>query len=183
MAYSDNTTQATAITTGQIDWAADYIPNAQSTYLNRSPDNHYWVPEAGSDGLVGALVGVDVTVTLDVGFEEVGFEVVVADEELDGGLADPVVVGAVVVVTGDVVVVVVVVVGVVVVVEVSDVRYEVVVVVVVRDDEDSVVVDVAAASAGAFTASVAGAGTWVGGVGVVVGTSPWAFGSTETPAA
>jgi peptide/nickel transport system substrate-binding protein len=55
VAYSDNTTQANAITEGQIDWAADYIPNAQTTYLNRSQDNHYWVPEAGSDGLIPNL--------------------------------------------------------------------------------------------------------------------------------
>jgi peptide/nickel transport system substrate-binding protein len=55
VAYSNNETQANAITEGQIDWAADYIPNAQSTYLNRSKDNHYWVPEAGSDGLIPNL--------------------------------------------------------------------------------------------------------------------------------
>ncbi len=47
VAYSDNSTQANAITEGQIDWAADYIPNASTTYLNRSKDNNYWVPEAG----------------------------------------------------------------------------------------------------------------------------------------
>jgi peptide/nickel transport system substrate-binding protein len=55
VAYSDNSTQANAITEGQIDWAADYIPNAQTAYLNRSQDNHYWVPEAGSDGLIPNL--------------------------------------------------------------------------------------------------------------------------------
>ena len=55
VAYSDNSTQANAITEGQIDWAADYIPNAQQTYLSRSASNHYWVPEAGSDGLIPNL--------------------------------------------------------------------------------------------------------------------------------
>jgi peptide/nickel transport system substrate-binding protein len=55
VAFSDNETQANAITEGQIDWAADYLPNAQTTYLNRSKDNHYWVPEAGSDGLIPNL--------------------------------------------------------------------------------------------------------------------------------
>jgi peptide/nickel transport system substrate-binding protein len=55
VAYSDNETQANAITEGQIDWAADYLPDAQTTYLNRSKDNHYWVPEAGSDGLIPNL--------------------------------------------------------------------------------------------------------------------------------
>jgi peptide/nickel transport system substrate-binding protein len=55
VAYSNNETQANAITEGQIDWAADYIPNASTTYLNRSADNHYWVPEAGSDGLIPNL--------------------------------------------------------------------------------------------------------------------------------
>lgn len=55
IAYSNNETQANAITEGQIDWAADYLPDAKSTYLNRSPNNHYWVPEAGSDGLIPNL--------------------------------------------------------------------------------------------------------------------------------
>ena len=55
VAYSDNTTQATAITTGQIDWARTTSPNAATTYLNRSKDNNYWVPEAGSDGLIPNL--------------------------------------------------------------------------------------------------------------------------------
>jgi peptide/nickel transport system substrate-binding protein len=51
VAFSDNETQANAIVEGQIDWAADYIPDASTTYLNRSRYNNYWVPEAGSDGL------------------------------------------------------------------------------------------------------------------------------------
>jgi peptide/nickel transport system substrate-binding protein len=55
VAFSDNETLANAISAGQIDWAADYLPDAQSTYLDRSPDNHYWVPEAGSDGLIPNL--------------------------------------------------------------------------------------------------------------------------------
>jgi peptide/nickel transport system substrate-binding protein len=55
VAYSDNETQANAIAEGQIDWAADYLPDAQTTYLNRSQDNNYWVPEAGSDGLIPNL--------------------------------------------------------------------------------------------------------------------------------
>ena len=55
IAYSDNETQANAITEGQIDWAADYLPDAQTTYLDRNKDNHYWVPEAGSDGLIPNL--------------------------------------------------------------------------------------------------------------------------------
>jgi peptide/nickel transport system substrate-binding protein len=55
VAFSDNETQANAIAEGQIDWAADYLPNAQTTYLNRNPDNNYWVPEAGSDGLIPNL--------------------------------------------------------------------------------------------------------------------------------
>jgi peptide/nickel transport system substrate-binding protein len=55
VAFSDNETLANAIAAGQIDWAADYLPDAQTTYLDRSPDNHYWVPEAGSDGLIPNL--------------------------------------------------------------------------------------------------------------------------------
>jgi peptide/nickel transport system substrate-binding protein len=55
VAFSDNETLANAVTSGQIDWAADYLPNAQTTFLDRSADNHYWVPEAGSDGLIPNL--------------------------------------------------------------------------------------------------------------------------------
>jgi peptide/nickel transport system substrate-binding protein len=55
IAYSDNETLANAITAGQIDWAADYLPNAQTTYLDRSSANNYWVPAAGSDGLIPNL--------------------------------------------------------------------------------------------------------------------------------
>lgn len=55
VAYSDNETQANAIAEGQVDWGADYLPDASTTYLNRSPDNNYWVPEAGSDGLIPNL--------------------------------------------------------------------------------------------------------------------------------
>jgi len=55
VAFSDNETLANAVTAGQIDWAADYLPDAQTTYLNRSPGNNYWVPEAGSDGLIPNL--------------------------------------------------------------------------------------------------------------------------------
>lgn len=54
-AFSNNETLASAITAGQIDWAADYLPNAQTTYLNRSSNNNYWVPAAGSDGLIPNL--------------------------------------------------------------------------------------------------------------------------------
>ena len=55
VAFSDNETLANAITAGQIDWAADYLPDAQTTYLNRSASNNYWVPAAGSDGLIPNL--------------------------------------------------------------------------------------------------------------------------------
>jgi len=54
-AFSDNETLATAITAGQIDWAADYLPDAPTTYLNRGSNNNYWVPAAGSDGLIPNL--------------------------------------------------------------------------------------------------------------------------------
>lgn len=54
-AFSDNETLANAVTAGQIDWAADYLPDAPTTYLNRSSNNNYWVPPAGSDGLIPNL--------------------------------------------------------------------------------------------------------------------------------
>ena len=55
VAFSDNQTEADAISAGQIDWAADYLPNAQTTYLNRGKDNNYTVVQAGSDGLIPNL--------------------------------------------------------------------------------------------------------------------------------
>jgi peptide/nickel transport system substrate-binding protein len=55
VAFSDNETLADAITAGQIDWASDYLPDAQTTYLDRSTSNNYWVPAAGSDGLIPNL--------------------------------------------------------------------------------------------------------------------------------
>jgi peptide/nickel transport system substrate-binding protein len=54
-AFSDDETLDNAIAAGQVDWAADYLPDAQTTYLNRSSNNNYWVPAAGSDGLIPNL--------------------------------------------------------------------------------------------------------------------------------
>jgi peptide/nickel transport system substrate-binding protein len=53
--YKDNTAQANALVQGDIDWAGTYIPNAEETYLSKSPDFHYWTPTVGIDGLIPNL--------------------------------------------------------------------------------------------------------------------------------
>ena len=44
-AFDSNTSSELALDSGQIEWAGDYIPNIQQTYINRDPlHNHYWFP-------------------------------------------------------------------------------------------------------------------------------------------
>jgi peptide/nickel transport system substrate-binding protein len=55
IAYSDNESMTNALVGGLADWGGTYIADAQKTYLDRSPDNHYWAPLAGTDGLIPNL--------------------------------------------------------------------------------------------------------------------------------
>jgi len=55
VAYADNEGQTNALVQGQADWGGTYIADAQQTYLSRSPNNHYWAPIAGTDGLIPNL--------------------------------------------------------------------------------------------------------------------------------
>ena len=55
IAYSDNESMTNALVQGSADWGGTYIADAQKTYLDRSPDNHYWAPLAGTDGLIPNL--------------------------------------------------------------------------------------------------------------------------------
>jgi len=55
IAYSDNESMTNALVGGQADWAGTYIADAQKTYLDRSKDNNYWAPLAGTDGLIPNL--------------------------------------------------------------------------------------------------------------------------------
>lgn len=51
-AYADDTSYSNAIISGQLDWAGDYIPNVQKSYLARSKDNQIYWPIVGTDGLI-----------------------------------------------------------------------------------------------------------------------------------
>jgi peptide/nickel transport system substrate-binding protein len=48
----DNTGVALALAQGQLDWAGVFIPNAQSAYTSKSPNNHIFWPTVGTDGLI-----------------------------------------------------------------------------------------------------------------------------------
>ena len=48
----DNTGVALALAQGQLDWAGVFIPNAQSSYVNKGPNNHIFWPTVGTDGLI-----------------------------------------------------------------------------------------------------------------------------------
>lgn len=48
----DNTGVALALAQGQLDWAGVFIPNAQSAYASKSPNNHIFWPTVGTDGLI-----------------------------------------------------------------------------------------------------------------------------------
>ena len=55
IAYSDNESMTNALVGGSADWGGTYIADAQKTYLDRSANNHYWAPLAGTDGLIPNL--------------------------------------------------------------------------------------------------------------------------------
>ncbi|HEY4022199.1 MAG TPA: ABC transporter substrate-binding protein [Pseudonocardiaceae bacterium] len=48
----DNTGVSLALAQGQLDWAGVFIPNAQSAYTSKSPNNHIFWPTVGTDGLI-----------------------------------------------------------------------------------------------------------------------------------
>jgi peptide/nickel transport system substrate-binding protein len=55
IAYADNESMTNALVEGLADWGGTYIADAQKTYLDRSANNHYWAPLAGTDGLIPNL--------------------------------------------------------------------------------------------------------------------------------
>jgi peptide/nickel transport system substrate-binding protein len=55
IAYADNESMTNALVEGLADWGGTYIADAQKTYLNRSKNNNYWAPLAGTDGLIPNL--------------------------------------------------------------------------------------------------------------------------------
>lgn len=42
--FSSNPPANTLLSTGGAQWGGQFIPNLQSEYLSKSPDNHYWFP-------------------------------------------------------------------------------------------------------------------------------------------
>lgn len=53
--YKDNQGMTNALVGGQADWGDTYIADASKTYTSKSPDNHYWAPLAGVDGIIPNL--------------------------------------------------------------------------------------------------------------------------------
>jgi peptide/nickel transport system substrate-binding protein len=47
-AYTGNDSAQLAAVNGDLDWAGLLIPDAQSTYASKSPDNHYWFQGVGA---------------------------------------------------------------------------------------------------------------------------------------
>jgi peptide/nickel transport system substrate-binding protein len=50
--YDGNGPATTAVEGGQVAWAGQFIPNIQSVYLSKSPDNHTWSPATSQVALV-----------------------------------------------------------------------------------------------------------------------------------
>lgn len=79
VAYADNEGQTNALVQGQADWGGTYIADADKTYLSRSPNNHYWAPIAGTDGIIPNLerwplsdIAVRKAISLGVNRKQVG---------------------------------------------------------------------------------------------------------------
>lgn len=47
-AYTDNSAANLALVNGEIDWAGNFIPDADNTYVAKSEGNNYWFPAVGS---------------------------------------------------------------------------------------------------------------------------------------
>ena len=44
--YNTNANLVPPISSGQIDWAGNYVSDIQGNYLSKSPDNHTWLSSA-----------------------------------------------------------------------------------------------------------------------------------------
>jgi len=55
IAYKDSQSETNAFVQGDVDWGGTYIADAQKSFVSKSPDNHYWAPVAGQDGLIPNL--------------------------------------------------------------------------------------------------------------------------------
>lgn len=47
-AYTSNDSDQLALINGEIDWGGVFIPDAQKTYADKSPNNHFWYPGTGT---------------------------------------------------------------------------------------------------------------------------------------
>lgn len=67
VSYNDNTALTTALASGEADWAQAFIPNVQSAYLDKDPENNVYWAAAG--------LGVDAMFvnTLEKPFNDVAF--------------------------------------------------------------------------------------------------------------
>jgi peptide/nickel transport system substrate-binding protein len=54
-AFTSNDPANTYLATGQAQWGSQFIPNIQSFYTSKSPDNHYWFPPIANVTLIPNL--------------------------------------------------------------------------------------------------------------------------------
>jgi peptide/nickel transport system substrate-binding protein len=54
-AFTSNDPANTYLATGQAQWGSQFIPNIQSVYSSKSPDNHYWFPPIANVSLIPNL--------------------------------------------------------------------------------------------------------------------------------
>ncbi|WP_448630918.1 ABC transporter substrate-binding protein [Cellulomonas soli] len=68
VSYNDNTALTTALANGDADWAQAFIPNVQSAYLDKDPDNVYWA--AAGLGIDALFVNTQTKPFDDVAFRQ-----------------------------------------------------------------------------------------------------------------
>jgi peptide/nickel transport system substrate-binding protein len=54
-AFTSNDPANTYLATGQAQWGSQFIPNIQSVYSSKSPNNHYWFPPIANVSLIPNL--------------------------------------------------------------------------------------------------------------------------------
>ena len=54
-AFTSNDPANTYLATGQAQWGSQFIPNIDSFYTSKSPDNHYWFPPIANVSLIPNL--------------------------------------------------------------------------------------------------------------------------------
>ena len=54
-AFTSNDPANTYLATGQAQWGSQFIPNIETVYTSKSPDNHYWFPPIANVSLIPNL--------------------------------------------------------------------------------------------------------------------------------